>query len=209
MAYHYLSFPVNYTDGAFKDYFCTSDFFILAQKKLMSTKKRKPRNAKGSGSLSTVLLVIILLAVVAAITAYYLSKKPVPRKKQSTEQTQNQKKNNSHQKTASTRNPSEVKTILEGNWVSQSDGALLEFHNNTFSIDLPSVDSHNYKKGIFSINGNQINFSYTNANVTCGKEKGVYTFKLSDGSLHLKAKKDDCKFRKLKLVATWDRFNAK
>ncbi len=175
----------------------------------MSTTKKKTKKAKGSGSLSTVLLVILLLAVIAAVIAYYFSKKPVPRAHPKTEQIQKRKTSEKKTQKNTTTVSSVVKTILEGTWVSQNDGAILEFHHNLFSIDLPSVDSHNYKKGDFSIKGDQITFSYTGENATCGKEKGVYTFKLSDGSLQLKAKKDACKLRKHKLVATWDRFNVK
>ena len=175
----------------------------------MSTRKRKQRNTKGSGNLLTLLLVILLLAIIAAITAYYLTQKPASGKKFQTEQSHNQKSSKNTQSEASTINKSETKTILEGTWVSQNDGAILEFHNNTFSIDLPSVDSHSFQKGTFSVEGNQVIFKYLNAKTPCGKEKGIYTYKVSDGSLRLKARKDDCKIRKQKLVATWEHFNVK
>lgn len=175
----------------------------------MSTRKRNPGKSKNSGDLLTILLVIVLLAVIAAITAYYLTKKPAHSKKSQTEQLQNKKANENKETQPPATGNSETTTLLEGTWVSQNDGALLEFHRHTFSLDLPSVDSHSYKKGIFSIDGNQITFSYSNINNVCGSQKGIYTFKLSNGSLHLKAKKDDCKFRKQKLVATWDRFDTK
>ena len=175
----------------------------------MSTRKRNTGKTKRSGDLLSILLVIVLLAVIAAITAYYLTKKPAHSKKSQTEQLQTKKANENRKTQSPATGNSKATTVLEGTWVSQNDGALLEFHNNTFSLDLPSVDSHSYKKGIFSINGNLITLSYSNTNNACGTQKGIYTFKLSDGSLHLKAKKDDCKFRKQKLVATWDRFDTK
>lgn len=175
----------------------------------MSTRKRNPGKNKNSGDLLSILLVVIVLAVIAAITAYYLTKKPVHSKKSQTEQPHNQKTNGNKNTKSPAKENTVTTTVLEGTWVSQNDGALMEFHENNFSLDLPSVDSHSYKKGIFSIEGNQVTFSYSNINNACGKQKGIYTFKLSDGSLHLKAKKDACKFRKQKLVATWDRFNTK
>lgn len=175
----------------------------------MSTRKRKSGSRKNSGSLLTILLVIVLLAIIAAVAAYYLTKKPVPGKKLPTEQVTNQKENKNKQPENSASGKSETKTFLEGTWVSQNDGAMLEFHYNTFSIDLPSVDSQSYQKGTFSITGNEITFSYSNAKVPCGSEKGTYTYKLSNGSLQLKAQNDPCKIRKQKLVAVWDRFNDK
>ncbi len=172
----------------------------------MSTKKRKRRKPQKPGSFLTILLIIILLAIIAAITSYFLTRKSTPVTKTQSEQTLNKKEpQNKPSETPSTSKP-EAKTILEGTWVSRSDGALLEFHNNTFSIDIPSVDSHNYQKGSFSIEGNQISFLYLAGKTPCGIEKGIYTYRLSDGSLHFKVEKDNCKSRQEKLVTIWDRF---
>lgn len=173
----------------------------------MTAKKRKPRKTQKPGSVLTVLLIIILLAILAAITSYFLTKQPTPITKTQSEQVKKGKEPQ-HKPTEkpSTKKP-EVKTILEGTWVSRSDGALLEFHNNTFSIDIPSVDSHNFQKGLFSIEGAQITFLYPTGKTPCDVEKGVYTYDISDGSLHFKVEKDNCKSRQEKLVATWDRFS--
>jgi len=175
----------------------------------MNKRKRNTGKTKRSGDLLSILLVIILLAVIAAITAYYLTKKPVQSKQSQTEQLHNKKANENRKTQSPATGYPKATTVLEGTWVSQNDGALLEFHNHTFSLDLPSVDSHSYKKGTFSIEGNMITVSYSNTNNACGRQKGIYTFRLIGGSLHLKAKKDACKFRKQKLVATWDRFDTK
>jgi uncharacterized protein YdeI (BOF family) len=160
------------------------------------------------------LLIIILLAIVAAIAAYFLMQKSTT----STQPTQTENIQPNKQEITPKFNPSEtqgenpkpaLKTALEGTWVSRSDGALLEFHDNTFSIDIPSVDSHSYQKGTFSLEGTQVTFSYTDGKNPCGQGKGIYTYKISEGSLYLKFVEDNCKARRDKLVAIWDQFITK
>lgn len=172
----------------------------------MST-KRKKRGAQKSGTSIMIPLIIILLAIIAAIAVYFLSEKAKTVQKPQVEQIQNQKPI----KTTKPENPAKAvpgtRTFLEGTWVSQSDGAMLQFHNHTFSIDIPSVDSQNYKKGTFSIKGKQITFSYTTGKTLCDKEEGIYTYRLSKGILHLKVNKDNCKSRRGTLVADWEHFS--
>jgi len=175
----------------------------------MSTKKGKRRKPQKSGSFSTILLIIILLAVIAAIVSYFLTRKSKPITKPQTEQVESNNEPQNKQPEASETAKPGVKTILEGTWVSRNDGALLEFHNNTFNIDIPSVDSHNYQKGSFSIEGSQITFSYPEGKNSCGAEKGIYTYELSHGSIQFKVEKDNCKSRQEKLVAIWDHFSDK
>ncbi len=180
----------------------------------MSTKRRNSKNPKKSGDFVTMLLVIILLAIIAAIAAYFLTQKSTTTTKpsqtelnQANKETTTSKPNQQGTQTEVAK--AENKTILEGTWVSRSDGAMLEFHNSTFNIDIPSVDSPSYQKGTFSLEGTHIIFTYQNGETPCSKEKGVYTYKLTDGSLSLEVVNDNCKSRKDKLVATWDRFSTK
>lgn len=175
----------------------------------MST-KRKKRGTRRSGTSIIVPLIIILLAAVAAIAIYYLSERPKTVQKPQAKQIQNQQRQiKNTQPESPVKTKPKAKTLLEGTWISQSDGAMLQFHDHTFNIDFPSVDSHNYKKGSFSIEGKQITFSYEKGETPCDKEKGIYTFRISKGILHLKVEKDNCKSRRGKLVADWERFSSK
>lgn len=188
----------------------------------MST-TRKKKKTKKSGSSIIIPIIIILLAIIAAIAIYYLSEPKATIKKPKAVQIQGQPETPTNQPETTKSQPitkttqqgtsvkpkPETKTFLEGTWVSQSNGAMLEFHDHTFNIDIPSVDSPNYQKGSFSINGKEITFSYNNGKVPCGEEKGVYTFRLSKDILHLKVKQDNCKTRRDELVAEWQHFSGK
>ena len=160
------------------------------------------------------LLIIILLAIIAAIAAYFLMQKSTTSDQSSqTEKVQPNREETTSESAAAGKQKGTVqpavKTTLEGTWVSRSDGALLQFHDNTFSIDIPSVDSHSYQKGNFALEGAQLTFSYPDGKNPCGPGKGIYTYKISDGSLYLKVVEDNCKARRDKLATVWDQFSTK
>lgn len=172
----------------------------------MSVKKRKRNKAQAPISISTVLLVFILLAIVAAIAAYYITKKSTPRALPRPVHILNQKELQNKKPSLPKAKPG-IKNPMEGTWVSRSDGAILEVHSNKFSIDLPSVDSHNFQQGVITTEGAKVIFIFTGDKNPCKEGRGVYTFKIVQGSLHFKVEKDNCQSRKEKIVAVWDRFS--
>ncbi len=176
----------------------------------MNAKRRKSNKSKKPGDFATMLLVFILLAIVAAIAAYFLMQRSANNQPKPATETEKQQERTSQPERPGTTGTMEkpvAKTALEGVWVSRNDGAMLTFHQDTFSIDIPSVDNHIFLKGTFALNGSQITFSYPVGKSPCQQQKGTYTYKIADGSMNLKVFSDNCAPRKNTLVATWDKFD--
>jgi hypothetical protein len=168
----------------------------------MATKKRSDRNPEPKMRLSKVILIVIILAAIAAIAAYYLTQKSgktndirVP----SASQLQWKEKKPQEM----TQSKPMAKTALEGNWVSDTDGTMLDIQGNTFSIDSPSVDSHTYYQGMITVSGDKAQFVFKGKNAPCGHSSGNYTFQIKGDNLILKPAHDTCTIRKAKLAGNW------
>ena len=166
----------------------------------MCAKTRKLKKQRPKSSLLSILLVFVILSILAAAGAYFLfdvggkknetsAKPPVSTTKMSSE--------NQH---ARTKNP------LDGIWVSTSDGRMLEIHGISFTMELPSVSSHQIIKGEIHITGNMVTLVYSDSKDKCGEKPGTYSFAINNGSLRFSVKHDNCPGRKQIFSATWEKF---
>ena len=100
------------------------------------------------------------------------------------------------------------KTILseltKNTWVSNIDGAMLNFNtNNTFVIDIPSVESSAKITGKYIIEDNNISFTFDPESDLCNGEPGKYTYKITAKNLEFKVVSDKCDSRKYQWTAGW------
>lgn len=96
-------------------------------------------------------------------------------------------------------------TWLEGTWVSSSNGAMLTFKDNTFSMDFPSVENRSPLEGRFVLNGKKIEFTGTQKDDICGQQIGKYTVSPDGKDIVIKCLSDDCNRRASNLEASWFR----
>ncbi len=169
----------------------------------MCAKKRKPktrRTKKPKGSLFTVLLVFVVISILAAAIAYFFydigktqSNLPAKAPVGTTITVTGNKKALS-------------KSVLDGTWVSTTDGRMLEIHGTSFSMELPSVSEHKVIKGKIHINGDIATIIYSGTKDKCAEKPGTYSFVINKGSIHFTLKHDNCPGRKQVFSTTWDKF---
>ncbi len=169
----------------------------------MCAKKRKPktrRTKKPKGSLFTILLVFVVISILAAAIAYFLYDigKPI-RKTPAKVPTVTTKTITGNQSVRS-------KSVLDGTWVSTSDGRMLEIHGTSFSMELPSVSEHKITKGEIHISGDIATIIYSGTKDKCAEKPGTYSFVINKGSIHFTLKHDDCPGRKQVFSTTWNKF---
>ena len=175
---------------------------MCAKTRKLKTKRGK-RNKKSTGSLFSILLVFVILSVIAAAVAYFFydigktkSKAPVKTPSVSIQKAETKNKTN----------PIRKKGVLDGSWVSTSDGRILEIHGTSFSLELPSVSNHQLTKGKITVTGNTASIVYTDTENKCAQKAGIYTFTVHKGSVLFRAKHDNCPGRKQIFSTTWDKF---
>ena len=100
------------------------------------------------------------------------------------------------------------KTISSGltksTWVSNIDGAMLNFFpNNTFVIEIPSVESSEKITGKYIIKENNISFTFDTKTDICNKEPGKYIYKITSDKLEFTVISDKCDSRKYQWTAGW------
>ena len=163
-------------------------------------KSKKHRAQKPKGSLVTILLVFVVISILAAAIAYFFydigksnSKMPA---KVSTVTT----------KTITGNQNVRAKNILDGTWVSTTDGRMLEIHGTSFSMELPSVSEHKITKGRIHINGDIATIIYSGTKDQCTEKPGSYSFVINKGSIRFTAKHDNCPGRKQVFSTTWNKF---
>lgn len=166
----------------------------------MCAKTRKLKRQKQKGSLLSIILVFVIISILAATVAYFFfdiggKKNEAPAKSPV-----------SITKTSSKNQHARTKNSLDGTWVSTSDGHMLEIHGISFTIELPSVSSHQIIKGKIHITGNMVTFVYSGSKDKCGENPGTYSFVINNGSLHFSVKHDTCPVRKQIFSATWEKF---
>ncbi|GMT44732.1 MAG: hypothetical protein IEMM0006_0564 [bacterium] len=166
----------------------------------MCAKKRKLKTQRPKGSLFSILLVFVIISILAAAVAYFFfdigGKKDETPAKPSVSIT----KTSSEDQQVRTKNP------LDGTWVSKSDGRMLEIHGISFSMELPSVSSHQIIKGEIHITGNTVTFVYSGSKDKCGENPGTYSFVINNGNLHFSVEHDKCPNREQIFSATWEKF---
>lgn len=170
----------------------------------MTTKKQTSRKTNSKISLSKIIFILIILAAVAAIIAYFLTQSS-PHIEKDTVQPASQLKWNENKPQVITATKPMIKTKLEGSWVNNYNGIMLDVHGQQFSVDSPSVDNNFYFEGTFSIIEDLIQFTNRGKNTPCADYSGKYRFKLKEGTLIIKLENDTCTLRKSKLIGTWQR----
>jgi len=169
----------------------------------MCAKTRKPktrRDQKPIGSLFTILLVFVVIAILAAAIAYFLYDIGKPNGNRPS------KASTITTKTVTGNKKALSKSILEGTWVSTTDGRMLEIHGTSFTLELPSVSEHRITKGEIHVNGNIATIIYSGTKDKCAENPGTYSFIVYKGSVHFAVKHDNCPGRKQVFSTTWNKF---
>lgn len=167
-------------------------------------KRKSSQKSDPQISLRNIIYVAVILAAIAAIIAFYLSKEGNNQKQDKTPPA-SQVPLKEQKPAVLSSTPEETKTMLEGNWVSDENGTMLEIHGNKFSMDSPSVDNHTFYEGALSVSGNTVTFTFKGKNTSCPNQVGVYTFQFKEKQLIFKIKEDSCTTRSAKLPGNWVR----
>lgn len=96
-----------------------------------------------------------------------------------------------------------IKTAIEGTWVSNYDGVILGVNGLTFSMDLPSVDNPKSIKGVLSVENNLVTFNETSENSRCQNIEGHYKFHIDGEEISFELIKDNCEIRKERMTMSW------
>jgi len=169
----------------------------------MCAKRRKQktrRSKEPKGSLVTILLILVIISIIAAAVAYFFydvgkAKSNLPAKAPA-----------SSIKTISGNKSTPTKSILDGTWVSSTDGRMLEIHGTTFSMELPSVSEHKVTKGRIYISGDIVTIIYSGTKDKCAKNPGTYSFVVNKKHIRFTVKYDNCPGRKQIFSTTWEKF---
>jgi hypothetical protein len=163
-----------------------------------NTHRRKKSRPLSIGQL---VLFFVILAVLSALIAFFIIR---PDKK--TEQTHSTPVHQQAE-TAVISEKTTARNPLNGTWVSDNDGSILEIHQHTFSIEIPSIDRHTIRKGNCEVIQNQIRFSYSDSLSNCLGKPGIYTFLIIKKThVQFTPVKDACSGRAERLSAKWERF---
>ena len=170
----------------------------------MAKKQIRRKKAKNNNSLITVFIIIIILAIISVITAYFLvddKDKFIP---DFIEQV-----SNSDTEIVAT-DPEikenivqEIKTPIEGTWVSNYDGAMLTITGGTFNVDMPSVDASAEASGTIAVENTIVTFINKTGNKSCQNVEGHYNYSFVGDELKLSLIKDPCEARVRKMAETW------
>ncbi len=164
----------------------------------MTRKSKTKRRKKPKVSLATVLFIFVIISIVAVAIAYFYFDIGKPKSHSA---------NNSVKTTANTATKHiAAKSVLDGTWVSTTDGRMLEIHGTAFSMELPSVSEHGVTKGSITISGNVATIIYFGTRDKCAENPGTYSFIIRKGSIHFAVRHDNCPGRKLIFATTWDKF---
>jgi len=166
----------------------------------MCAKKRKLKTQRPKGSLFSLLLVFVIISILAAAVAYFFFDIGGKKDETSAKHPVSITKTSSENQQVRTKNP------LDGTWVSASDGHMLEIKGASFTMELPSVSSHQIIKGEIHVTGDTVTFVYSGSKDECGEKPGTYSFTIDNGSLRFSVKHDKCSGRKQIFSTTWEKF---
>ena len=159
-------------------------------KSTKSKKRNKPGNYK---TLIVLFIVLVAIAIASVIISYFITNDQSDKLSQETEQsdqlTDDEQKN--------------IKTSLEGTWVSNYDGAILTISGLTFDLDLPSVDESLTVEGTIAVEKNLVTFMNTKGKEVCKDIEGHYQFTFEEDEISFKLIKDDCESRKERMTVSW------
>ena len=165
-------------------------------------RKTKSKGKKANNGGLIFLIIVMVLALLSYAISYFVTEtnNEAARSIEKTNNIEQVKKAN--KKTVKTVKQDDT-SVLEGTWASYSDGAMLTVKGNSFTIELPSVQSSKVASGRITIHGNTVTFVYTNKNSTCGVKPGTYNFVIDNEEVTFDVAGDDCPSRVVVLSATW------
>lgn len=166
----------------------------------MPTAKKKPiKKKKKFSPLLIIFIVLVLIFLLSMAISYYLTdgnssffgnKSTVSDSEINLVQNEN-----SPQK--------QVMTPLEGIWVSYYDGAILTISGQSFTLELPSVDSPEKISGEIAVESTIATFYYKNGTKSCLDTEGHYQFSFENEELNFKIIKDLCASRSERMISNW------
>jgi hypothetical protein len=162
----------------------------------MAGKTKTTRNFSKYKPLVIILAVLVAILLVSILFGYLLSKNGY--------NTFLNKENEQVELVNGTK-PESIKTVIEGTWVSNYDGAILGINGLTFGLDLPSVDAPKTIKGILSVEQSLVTFTDTSGNSNCQDLEGHYKFRIEDDEISFELIKDPCESRKERMTMSWFR----
>lgn len=157
-----------------------------------SKKRNKPGNYK---TLIVLFIVLVAIAIASVIISYFITNDESNIASQETEQsdqlTIDQQEN--------------IQTSLEGNWVSNYDGAILTITGLSFIIENPGVDDPTKAAGKLTVEQNLVTFVNTGGEEVCKGIEGHYQFTFEKDEVSFKLIKDNCGSRKERMTVSWFR----
>ncbi len=160
----------------------------------MPKKKSKKRTNTQNNNRLWFIVTFLIILIVSLFLGYYFS---TGKDKDSGKKTPEQitvKKNTGNNKPA---NP------LNGTWVSEYDGAIMEIKNKSFTLEMPSVNEGSIIKGNINISGNEALLIYVSGSESCKEKSGKYRFEIKNEKLYFKLINDDCKIRAERMSVPW------
>ncbi len=162
----------------------------------MAAKMRKSRKKKNENALWFVIIFLIIL-IASMFLGYYFTHK-----------TDNNNKIVKHIISGISKKEKPLKPTaknqIEGTWVSNYDGAMMEIHGSRFTLEIPSVNSSSIIKGKITFNGQSVSLVYTSGSQICKGIEGKYHYTLKDKNLIFKIIQDRCAGRSERMSAPWD-----
>ncbi len=166
----------------------------------MASKKRKKRSSKKNSNAFWFLVVFLLLLVVSIFLGYYFThhttKTNFESKQMHDSLTSPLKQNVPSSKTAT--------GVLDGTWVSEYDGTIMEIRGRRFTLEFPSINHGQMIHGGLKIQDHTIVFTYQTGSSTCNAIQGTYHFeKKPKKRLLFKVITDSCKSRLERMTSAW------
>jgi len=163
---------------------------------MAKSSKSKKRNKPGNYKILIVLfIVLVAIALASVIISYFITNDESDLLSQETEQsdqlTIDQQEN--------------IKTSLEGTWVSNYDGAILTITGLSFTIENPGVDDPTKLSGKLAVEQNLVTFVNTGGKEICNGIEGHYQFTFEKDEVSFKLIKDNCESRKERMTVSWFR----
>ena len=172
---------------------------MAAAKRKKSPQKKTLRRKNNRNALWFIVIFLILL-IASLFIGYYFTHK---NSKEKTE-TLNQNKQVISTKKTSASLPKSTKTnILDGTWVSEYDGAIMEISGTHFTLEFPSVNSGEIIHGLLKTKEGTVHFLYQTGSNTCKGFMGKYNFELKNKNLIFNKISDKCKSRTDRMNSGW------
>jgi len=163
---------------------------------MTKTAKTKKRNKRGNHKTLIILLIVFAtIAVASMVISYFITDDNPSIFSQKTEQSDESK----------VEELQNIKTLVEGTWVSNYDGAILTITGLSFTIENPGVDNRTKTSGNLAIEQNLVTFINSGGELVCKDIEGHYQFTFEKDEVSFKLIKDNCESRIERMTASWFR----